>query len=151
ARHGIGHLLLEGSYQIVDVLGVEARRKQRRADDVANHDRQLALLEASGAEFSGGRWLIAGRLAARLPSARMERRARWPLTANRGAGAAKVGNERLGDRIGFGVQLALERDREVLIVLEGFGLASGGSQGADDKSMRILAQGIHRDGAAGRF
>ena len=54
-------------------------------------------------------------------------------------------------RIGHRAQLALEQGNEILVVLERFCLASRGGQGLDDQPMRILSQGIHRDGPIGDF
>src|SRR5262249_39990757 len=126
--HRIGDLFLEGGDQIVDVLGVEPRRNRSFADHIANHDRELALLKTNRADFASGRWLSAGRRCgfhALTDGWRYRRRLR----------AAKVGNERRGDRIGLCVQLALEQPNEVLIVLERFGLASRGGQSLDDQPM----------------
>jgi len=70
------------------------------------------------------------------------------LTGKAGLGA-KPGDERPGHRVRFRVQLTLEEYDEVLIVLERFGLASHGGQRLHDHPMRVLTQGIQRDGAMG--
>ncbi len=67
----------------------------------------------------------------------------------RPASRAKPGDERPGHRVGRRVQLALEQCDEVLIVLERFGLAPRGGQRLHDHPMRVLTQGIQRDGAVG--
>ncbi|MCP1746650.1 hypothetical protein ABIF65_008743 [Bradyrhizobium japonicum] len=65
------------------------------------------------------------------------------------SGAAELRDERLGDRIGLRVQLALEQRDEILIALERLSPASGGGERLDDQPMRVLAQAIHRNGPVG--
>ena len=48
-RHHVGDRFVEGGDQIAHVLGVETCRKGRRADHIADHDRQLSPLGAGRA------------------------------------------------------------------------------------------------------
>ena len=169
SRHHIGDHLVEGGDQIAHVLGVKTCRKRRRADHIANHDRQLSPLGAARADRHRRRCRIAPRcgvlgvhlLLGSLLILEGQHRNRWPVgLRQRGLGdlldsgrsarrlcAAKLGDERLGCRIGLRVQLALEQRNEVLVVLERFGLASRGGQRLYDQPMGILAHVVERDGA----
>ena len=62
SRHHIGDHFVEGGDQIAHVLGVETCREGRRADHVADHDRQLSPLGAARANRHHRRCRIAARL-----------------------------------------------------------------------------------------
>ncbi len=61
ARNNIGDRFVEGGDEIVHVFRVEARRKRHRPDHIANHDRQLSPLGASGVDCHRRRCFIAVR------------------------------------------------------------------------------------------
>ncbi|NYG44699.1 hypothetical protein GGD67_002147 [Bradyrhizobium sp. IAR9] len=144
--------LMKGDDLVVDILRVALRGQRHRADQLTGHDRQLALLAAARAKrFRGRSIVIAFRDGCGFglphPNA-IQGLVRTRRTGR--SGVAEVRDERLGDRIGLRVQLALEQRDEILIALERLGLASIGGERLDDQPMRILAQGIHGNGPVGR-
>ncbi len=64
---------------------------------------------------------------------------------------AQSGDERLGGGIGLGVQLALEKRDQVVVVPERLGPASRSGQRLHDHAMGVFAHVVERDGALGRL
>jgi len=65
SRRQTGGYIVEGGDEIDDIFGITVRRKARGADQVADHDRQLALLEHVSMRASAGSGIIVGRDGAR--------------------------------------------------------------------------------------
>src|SRR5882672_6149547 len=57
---GFGHVCLIGDHHLAQILGVEPHRECRRADEVAEHDRELAPLGRGRRRHDGERWWRAG-------------------------------------------------------------------------------------------
>lgn len=149
-RRDPGCDLMEGDDLVVDIFGVALHGQGHRADQMAGHDRQLAPLAAARAERSRRPCIVVVFRDGYFGLPRVN--AIQGLVRPRGTGwfgAAKLRDERLGNRVGLGIQLALEQRDEILIAFQCFGLASDGVERLDDQSVSVFTQGIHSDGPVG--
>ena len=60
AAHRIGDAAMIGAHDLAQILGIEARRQRRRADQVAKHHGELAPLGFGRRRAGEHRWRIMG-------------------------------------------------------------------------------------------